>query len=170
MNQGKSGARLGGIFTIDCYGENGQLKWSEKSHNIVTNVGLDHILDVTLNAATQVSTWYVGIKNAGSVAAGDTMASHAGWTENQNYSEATRVAYVEAASSGQSVTNSASKASFSINTNTQTIAGAFLVSDSTKGGTSGTLLCVADFASSKAADNGDTLEVTYTISAADDGA
>jgi hypothetical protein len=170
MNQGKSGARVGGIFTIDCYGPDGILKWTEQSHNIVTNVGLDHILDVTLNAATQVSTWYVGLKNAGAVAAGDTMASHAGWVENQNYSEANRVEYQEAASSGQSVTNSANKASFSIDTDSQTIAGAFLVSDNTKGGTTGTLLCVADFSSSKSADNGDTLEVTYTISAADDGA
>lgn len=165
-----SKVRLGGIFTIDCYGPDGQLKWTEESHNIVTNVGLDHILDVTLAAATQVSTWYVGLKNAGAVAAADTMASHAGWTENANYSEGTRQAYVEAAASSQSTTNSANKASFSIDTDSQTIAGAFLVSDSTKSGTSGTLLCVADFGSSKSADDGDTLDVTYTISAADDGA
>lgn len=165
-----SKVRLGGIFTIDCYGPDGQLKWSEQSHNIVTNGGLDHTLDVVLHASTQISTWYVGLKNAGSVAAADTMSSHAGWVENQNYTEATRVAYVEAAASSQSITNSANKASFSIDTDSQTIAGAFLVSDNTKGGTSGTLLCVADFSSSKSADDGDTLEVTYTISAADDGA
>ena len=117
-----------------------------------------------------MTTWYVGIKNTGSVAAGDTMTSHAGWTENQNYSEANRPAYNEAAASSQSITNSANPASFSINTDSQTIAGAFLASDNTKGGTTGTLICAVDFSSSRSADNGDTLEVTYTISAADDGA
>lgn len=160
-------AKFRGFCNIDCFGPDGKKKWSESNHNIVTNVGLDHILDTVLHASAQVTTWYVGIKNAGSVAAADTLASHGGWTENANYT-GNRQEYVEAAASSQSVTNSANKASFAITVDSQTIAGAFLASAAT--GTSGTLLCVADFSSSKAADNGDTLEVTYTVSAADDGA
>jgi hypothetical protein len=95
------------------------------------------------------------------------LATHSGWTENAEYT-GNRQEYVEAASSSQSVTNSANKASFSITSDSQSIYGAFLASAAT--GTTGTLLCVANFSSAKAADNGDTLEVTYTISAADDGA
>ena len=174
---------FGGVFEAEVYGwagnpfsgahprGHGFLKDRDATpvHNIVTNVGLNHILDTELHNATQVATWYVGIKNTGSPAAGDTMASHAGWTENTNYDEATRVEYEEAAASGQSITNSANKATFTIDTDTQTIHGAFLVSNSTKGGSTGTLLCVADFASSKACDDNDVLEVTYTVSAAADG-
>jgi len=163
----QSGIRIGGYFNVTCKGPDGQVKWEEVAHNIVTNEGLDHILDIVLHGDTQVSPWYVGIKNAGAVAAGDTLASHGGWTENTNYT-GNRQEYDEAAASSQSTTNSASKASFAIDTDSQTIAGAFLASVAT--GTAGTLLCVADFAGTKAADDGDTLEVTYTIGAADDGA
>jgi hypothetical protein len=158
--------RVGGVFEFVCYGPDGQVKWRDTAHNLVTNVGLDHILDVVLHDATQVSTWYVGLKNTGAPAAGDTLATHGTWTENDNYT-GDRKEYVEAAASSQSITNSANKASFSIDTDAQSIAGAFLCSAAT--GTAGTLLCVANFASAKSADNGDTLEVTYTISAADDG-
>jgi len=166
LGKAHAGARIGGTFEVVCFDKDGNEKWREVAHNLVTNVGLNHLLDVLLHGETQVSPWYVGLKNAGTVAAGDTLASHAGWTENSNYT-GNRQEYVEAAASSQSVTNSANKASFSIDTDSQTIAGAFLASAAS--GTTGTLLCAADFSSSKSCDNGDTLEVTYTISAADDG-
>lgn len=156
---------VGGVFTVECYGPDGNLKWKDTAKNLVTNVGLNHILDVVLHGTTAVSPWYVGLKNTGTVAASDTSASHSGWTENTNYT-GNRQEYVEAAASSQSTTNSDSKASFSITSDSQTIAGAFL--DSAATGTAGTLLCVADFTGgNKSCDNGDTLEVTYTISAAD---
>lgn len=157
--------KVGGVFTVDCYGPDGKLKWSDTAKNLVTNVGLNHILDVVLHGTTAVSPWYVGLKNTGSPAAADTSANHASWTENSNYT-GDRKEYVEAAASSQSTTNSANKASFSITSDSQTISGAFLDSAST--GTAGTLLCVADFTGGdKSCDSGDTLEVTYTISAAD---
>ena len=165
-----SAFRIGGMWKVVCKGPDGQIKWVEEAHNLVTNVGLDHILDVIFHGTSAVATWYVGLKNAGTIAAADTSASHAGWTENENYTEATREAYIEAAASSQSITNTASKASFAIDTDSQSIAGAFLISESTKGGSTGTLISAVDFSSAKAADDGDTLEVTYTISAADDGA
>lgn len=158
---------LGGVFEVVCIGPDGVEKWREIAHNLITNVGLDHILDIVFHGDTPVSPWYVGLKNTGTVAAGDTLASHAGWTENANYT-GDRKAYDEAAASGQSITNSASKAVFAIDTDTQSIHGAFLCSVATT--TTGVLICAADFASAKSADNGDTLEVTYTVSAADDGA
>lgn len=158
--------RIGGIFTAVCFDPLGCFKWETSGHNLITNVGLDHILDVVLHGETPVSPWYVGLKNTGTVAAGDTLASHAGWTENANYT-GNRQEYVEAAASSQSITNSANKASFAIDTDSQTIYGAFLASAAT--GTTGVLLCAADFSSAKSADDGDTIEVTYAISAADDG-
>jgi len=161
----ESGFKVGGVFEVECFGPDGKLKWKDTAKNLVTNEGLDHILDVVLHGTTAVSPWYVGLKNTGNPAAADTLASHGTWTENTNYT-GDRQEYVEAAASSQSVTNSASKASFSISVDTQTISGAFLAGAAT--GTSDTLLCVADFTGGdKSADNGDTLEVQYTISAAD---
>lgn len=161
---------LGGIFTIECFGPDGKKKWEIEEHNLITLEGRNHILNVILNGATQATTWYVGLKNTGTVAAGDTMSSHAGWTENTNYSESVRQTYTETASTAGSTTNSANTADFSINTDSQTIFGAFITSNSTKGGTTGTLLAACNAASSQAANDGDTIKVTYTITCADDGA
>jgi len=161
----ESGFKVGGVFEVECFGPDGELKWKDTAKNIVTNEGLDHILDVVLHGTTAVSPWYVGLKNTGDPGAGDTLASHGTWTENTNYT-GDRKEYVEAAASSQSITNSASKASFAIDTDTQTISGAFLCGAATLN--TATLLCVANFTGGdKSADNGDTLEVQYTISAAD---
>ena len=164
----KSKTRLKGIFKVRCVRPDGSIRWQETVQNLVTNVGLNFLLDSGLNS-TEAGTIYLGLKNAGSPAAGDTMSSHAGWTENQNYDEATRPAWGQGAASSQAVTNGTT-ADFTINTNSQTIAGIFATTKNTKGGTTGTLISAVDFSSSKAADDNDVIQVTYTISAADDGA
>jgi hypothetical protein len=156
---------LKNVWTIECYDSEGNLKWGETKKNLVTTEGLNHVLSSTLDGGTQITAWYVGLKGTGSAAAGDTMASHAGWTEDQNYSQSVRQTLTLGTASAGSIDNSASKATYSINATT-TIAGAFITSDSTKGGTSGTLYGVVDFASSRAVISGDTLEVTVTLTAA----
>lgn len=157
--------KVGGVFEAECYDRDGNLKWKDVAKNLVVNAGLDHILDVVFHGTTQVDPWYVGLKLTGTVKAADTLASHASWSEATVYS-GNRPAYVEAAASGQSITNSANKASFTIDA-AATVAGAFVASASA--GTSGTLMCGADFTAPRGVESGDTLEVTYTISAADDG-
>ncbi len=100
------------------------------------------------------------------VVAADTMASHAGWTENQNYSEANRPTITLGTVASQSVDNSASKAVFTINAS-GTIGGVFVTTDNTKGGTTGTLYGGGVFTGgSKAVANSDTLNVTHTFTMA----
>ena len=66
----------------------------------------------------------------------------------------------------QSVDNSASAAVFTINSS-GTVGGGFLVTNSTKGGTTGTLYGGAAFSGgNRTVDNGDTLTVTVTATAA----
>jgi len=164
-----SRAQIRGRWTAECYGPDGKLKWREEFENIVVNEGLNHLLDSGLAGQTQITSWYIGLKGTGTPAAGDTMASHATWTEDQNYSEANRQAWTpNGAAAGQSVSNSSSKATFSINTNT-TIYGAFLTSNNTKGGTTGKLYAAGDFAAAKTLGAGDQLLVTATFTTADDG-
>lgn len=148
-----------------------EIGWSVEWTNRIVNVGLNYLLDVSLVGGTQLSSWYLGLINGASptIAAADTMSSHSGWTENTNYDEATRRAWTPGAVASQSVSNSASPAVFTISTNGQTLGGAFLVSNSTKGGTTGTLYAAGTFSSSKNADDNDTLTLTATFGSADDG-
>lgn len=168
MQKSKTKVKLTGVYYVRCVRPDGFIRWEEKVENLIVNTGLDALLDNGLNS-TEAGTTYLGLKNAGAPAAGDTMASHAGWTENENYSEATRPDWGQGAASSQAVTNGTA-VDFSIDTDSQTIAGIFATTNNTKGGTTGTLISAVDFSSSKSADDGDTLQVTYTISGADDGA
>lgn len=131
----------------------------------VTNTGLNSILDVYLHGSTQITTWYLLLINNASfsgLAAGDTLASHAGWTEATGYT-GNRPAWTEGAASGQATTNS-STVDFAI-TSTQTIYGLGLASVDT--GTSGTLFATAAFSGgTQAVASGDTLKTTFTMSAA----
>lgn len=165
----KTRFRFGGIFTLEHY-RAGELIGLTYAHNLVTNEGLNKILDSVLHNDAS-ATWYVAIVESNtSPSAGLTYATPT-YTESTAYDEATRQEYVEAAASSQSTTNSANKATFTINA-TKTIYGASLVNVSTKGDTAGggALLCYALFASSRACVDDDVLNITYTVSAADDGA
>jgi hypothetical protein len=166
-------AKATGVYHIECHDKDGNLKWSAESKNLVVNAGLAYMAGTALTSVTQITTWYIGLYGAGASntpAAGDTMSSHAGWTEVVPYSNATRVAatFVTATTANPSVvTNSASPATFTINA-TSTVGGAFLTSGSAKSGTTGTLFSAADFSSpgDRSVVSGDILSVTYTFSLA----
>ena len=166
-------AKATGLFEIKCHDKDGKLKWSAETKNLVVNAGLAYMAGSALTSVTQITTWYLGLYGAGASstpAAGDTMSSHAGWTEVVAYSNATRVAatFATATTANPSVvTNSASPATFNIN-GTTTVGGAFLTSGSAKSGTTGTLFSAADFGSpgDRSVVSSDTLSVTYTFSLA----
>ena len=161
----------GGVFTVECRDKDGNVKWTAKSPNLVVNVGLKDMNDTYFTGVTYTAAWYIGLYGSGATndpAAGDTMASHAGWTEVTDYSQTERptATFAAATTADPSViTNSASPATFSIN-GTTTVGGAFLTSDDTKGGTTGILFSASDFTSpgDRSVVNGDTLNVTYTFS------
>lgn len=165
--------RVGGEFFVVNTDKNGVEKWREKIGNLVPNVALQTILDAFFpnGSGSAPTNLYIGLLGGSpTIAAGDTMSSHAGWTEVTAYSEAARQAYNDVRS-GQTVSNSASKATFSINANGTTIGGAFMVDNSTKGGSTGLLVAGAAFTlGNKSADSGDTITIQYDFSAADDGA
>lgn len=158
--------KLGGRFVFRYY-EKGELKWRKESKNLVVNEGLNHVLDILFAGASQITTWYVMLLASTPVpAAADTMSSHSGWTEQTGYTEGTRQEYVDVRTA-QTVSNTASKATFTFS-GSGTIGGAALTSSNTKGGTTGTLLCASAFSTGdEVFSAGGTLEVTYEFSAAD---
>ena len=162
-----------GVYKIQCHDAQGNLKWEAESKNLVVNVGLQDMNAKYFTGSAYTAAWFIGLYGAGATntpAASDTMSSHAGWTENTGYSNATRpiCTFGTPTTANPSVaTNSASPASFTINA-TSTVGGAFLVSNSTKGGTTGTLFSAADFGApgDRSVANADVLTVTYTLSLA----
>ena len=145
--------------------------WTD--HNLCTDEGLTHIMDIAFSDGTQITDWFVIIfEDSHSPAAGDTYAVP-GFTESTAYDEATRPAWQEAGVSSKTITNSANKATFTMNA-TKTIYGGALVGGGTAEDTKddqaggGVLYCESQFASgSKPVVDDDVLKVTITITGAD---
>lgn len=159
--------KLGGFFKVECFDKDGNLKWKDISHNLVVNEGLNHVLDILFVSATaQIDPWYIGLTDGTpTVAAADTLASHAGWVEVTNYDEAARQTYVDVRTN-QQVSNTASPGAFTMS-GAATVGGAFIASNNTKGGTTGILLCAVAFSGGdRSVQATDVINVTYNFTGA----
>ena len=162
------GLSSGGVFTVTCYDKDGYEKWVDIAPNLVVNTGLQAMNTQFFTGSAYTAAWYIGLVNGTSASTtfsgGDTLATHAGWDENQQY-----VGNRKAASFGtatladpSNINNSASAASFTMNA-TATIAGAFLTNVAS--GTTGLLFSAADFQSpgDRSVVSGDVLNITYSF-------
>jgi len=136
--------------------------------NDIVNEGKNKIFNTMFNDSTPVAnaSWCIGLISAtgfSALAATDTMASHPGWTEFTSFTQANRVAWGSGNSVAQQATN-ATPATFNINA-AGTLKGGFVVSNNTKGGTSGILWATAQFSSDIPVTNGDEMKITYTVNA-----
>ena len=141
-------------------------EWTDD--NLVVNEGLNSLLGVQLGGGTQIGTWYLGLFQGNyTPVATDTAATiAANSTEASGYTAGVRQPWVQAGASAQSITNSASRASFTFNyVSATSIYGAFLASTATISGTSGTLFSAARFSTAKSVINLDQLLLTYTFTA-----
>lgn len=139
-------------------------EWTDT--NLVVNEGLDALINIMFDAATQITAWYLGLfeGNYTPVATVTAATIASASTETTAYASTTRPAYVAVPSSGQMETNAASRASFVFNAS-KTIYGAFMISNATKSSTAGTLFSAARFSASKSVVNGDELLLTYQFNA-----
>lgn len=155
-----------GKFTVEHRDKNGKLLNKFEIPNGIVDEGLNHILETEFHSGTQVTTWYIGLIDNASFSAlanADVMSSHAGWVESSAYTGATRPQWTAGTAATRAITN-ASTVDFAINTDSTTIKGIFIVSNNTKGGTTGVLWSTAAFGSTVNVNNGDTLKVTYSLS------
>lgn len=159
-------------FEVTCYDILGNFKWKETIKNLVTTQGLNYIMEAGFRSGTTYASWYVGLKDTGAPDAGDTAAELPGttmnWTEYTEYTEGTRPALtLDGAFAGGTQDNSASPASFSIDTPAPDVYGVFLVDANVKNAntSANVLYGVGDFAAAKVVDAGDTLNVTVTLTA-----
>jgi len=127
--------------------------------NIITDDGFDAILDIMFGAQAKSSDWFIGLVDGSpTYAVGDTLASHAGWTEGTDYT-GDRQAWVTGSALSKSITNSTA-AEFTI-TDTMDIYGAFLASVAS--GTAGILWCEKNFSSNMPVVATDVVRVYYTV-------
>ena len=170
-----------GYYHVECRDADGNLKWAEEFPNLVNAIGKELMLDTLLSGSSYTTVGpYLGLISgaAPTFAAGDTMASHGGWTEFTNYTVGGSpvrgtASFSAATSTGSSPTNvttkTASAITYTITGGGGTVGGCFLVTgsgaSSTQGNTSGTLYSAGAFATAKITTAGDTVSVTYSTTA-----
>jgi hypothetical protein len=177
LNTNRSGTEsvgAGGVFTVTCVSKDGLTKWTESFHNLVVNDGLVFMNGANFLATGYTAAWYLGlVEGPGSgntYAAGDSLATHAGWTElvpgtayTGNRQDVVFNGSSPTVANPSVVSNSSSPSVFPMLVNGTSVAGALLATVSS--GTSGTLFSVGNFTGGdKSVDAGDTLNVTYTFS------
>lgn len=157
----------GSIWGVELV-RNGNIIEVETVHNICTTEGIDFMNNVMFHGTAAVATWYIALFESDYTPVATNTYAAPGYAESSAYTEATRQAFVEAASTARVVTNAASKAVFNINA-TKTLYGASLVSVNTKGDVAGggVLFCSSRFSSSKPVVSGDVLNITITITTSD---
>lgn len=146
-------------------------KWTDVRKNTVLTAGKNDLLDKYFAGSSYTATWFCLLISSVSytaIAAGDTIASHTGWTEAggtnaPTYTGARPALTFASASAGSKATSTASSFTF---TGTGTIKGMGAVSNSTKDGTTGVLYNAVLFTGGdRAVVSTDVVNVSVTFSA-----
>lgn len=142
-----------------------------RDHNLVPTEGITYFLTVGLTAGqAKLSAWFLA-PYSGNVdpAANWTAANFAGLateitSATEGFSNTTRPVWTPGTVTAGVLGNLAAKAVFNIVCTTNVnIAGAGLLSNNTRGGTSGTLASASRFASVRSVYNGDAFELGYEV-------
>jgi hypothetical protein len=157
-----------GVFHVKCYDKDGNLKWEDTAENVVTTQGKNSILDRYLGLAAAPANQAVGLHTTVGNAA-STYATPSPQVECVAGTYTARLAPSFSAASGGAKTTSAA-VSFPI-LGTDTIAGCFVAQGPagvlTRGDTAAAAAVLVSSGAfgggSRSVINGDTLNVTYTL-------
>lgn len=155
-----------GELMVELLNTDGDVLWREPVRNAATLEGLTAILQDFFAAGTQKTQWFLGLINGSGytgVSASDTMSSHAGWTELTSYTSGTRPQWTPLSAASGIIANT-SQVTLTI-TSACTVKGFFVVSNSTKGASTGVLWATALFATARTLSAGNGLRLTYTVRA-----
>lgn len=148
------------------------------SPNIVFNEGLAYVIDTAFREVSDIAPWYIAyFTDDVTPAAGDSYASPS-WTEatGTNIDETVRQAWVDGSPTGTTTRSVAGAAVTYTGDNSHTAFGAIMVgggsAPTTLGNTAGggTAHAGSKFASSIGMTLDATIDITYTLTATDDGA
>ncbi len=160
-----------GVYTAELFDKHGKLKWTETFDNVVTTQGKNFLLDNGLAGSAFTAAYYLGLISSTTftaVAAADTAASHAGWTEAgatnaPTYSGTRKTAVWSAAAAGAKALSAALSFTF---TGAGTVKGCFLITTQAVDAITGALYSAGVFAGGDRTGivSGDVLNVSYSTS------
>jgi len=165
----KQKLKLAGVFHFQ-HVRNGQVIDTWQEDNIVVDEGLTYALGNSFDGVTaSIASWFIALFSGNYTPVNtDTAANIAGNSTEATtaYSEPSRVDWIQAGVTANLIGNDASPAAFTFVDPTTNIYGAFLISNNTKGGTSGTLAAASRFSALRVMLADDVLHVTYALTPA----
>ena len=162
----RSTISAGGIFRFSTRDTLGDVLSFGQCSNGITDQLFNDLLNSYFRNESQPTNWYIGLIDNSSftgVSDDDTMSSHSGWIENTDYDEATRPEWAPESSTDKLLITLGSIA-FSMNM-VSSIQGFFVTSSSTKGGSTGVLLATGLANNVQSLQAGETMNVSYDLSA-----
>lgn len=147
-------------WTIEVSNEDGSIASSETHWNLIPFDGLNFLIRSPFGDVAAIPTFYLGLFRGNYIPSGGTKASDipTNMIEFVDYSEASRPTWEKVLTGVSTFDNNLNKAGFTV-TADRTVYGAFLVSDSVKGGNNGLVLSCVRFASPKALSVGQTVKL-----------
>ncbi len=144
--------------------------WAKEGDNLIPIEGLAHLLNVALGTTAKPAGLYLALfSGATAPAANWGAASFAAVaseivSQTEGYTAATRPVWTPVNTNTGSIDNLASVASLTIATASQlNVTGAALLTNSTRGGTTGALVSASLYAAPRVFQNGDIYELGYRI-------
>ena len=138
--------------------------------NLVTTEGFAHLLNVALGGKAKASGYYLALFSGSATPANSwTAASFAAaaneiTSQTEGYTSATRPQWTPAETATNQIDNFAAAASFTMATaSTLTVTGAALLSNATRGGTTGVLISASKYAAERVFQAGDTYDVGWRL-------
>lgn len=143
----------------------------QTTHNLVVNEGLAHLLNVAMGATAKPAGYYLALfSGATAPSANWTAANFASVAAEivsmtEGYTSATRPQWTPQNTSVNSIDNFNAVAKVTIATSSQlTVTGAALLTNSTKGGTTGVLISASKYTAARVFQDGDEYEIGYRLS------
>lgn len=140
--------------------------------NLLTDEGMQHLLNVGLLGTTPNTTWYLALYTGNYTplvtltAATFPSTATESTSTSEGYSGSTRPTWVGVINASDYADNLASKASYTIVTATSvTMYGAALTSVATRGATTGVLMSATKFSTARVLYNADTFSLGYRVQA-----
>ncbi|WP_151803692.1 hypothetical protein [Acinetobacter bereziniae] len=143
----------------------------QTTNNLVVNEGLAHLLNVALGSKAKSAGYYLALFSGATAPAQNwTAANFASVAAEivsmtEGYTNATRPQWTPTDTNTNSIDNFTSVAKVTIATSSQlTVTGAAMLTNSTKGGTTGTLISASKYTAPRVFQDGDEYEIGYRLS------
>ncbi len=143
----------------------------QTTHNLVVNEGLAHLLNVAMGTTAKPAGYYLALFSGATAPAANWTAANFSSVAaeivsmGEGYTSATRPQWTPQNTSTNSIDNFNAVAKVTIATSSQlTVTGAAMLTNSIKGGTTGTLISASKYTAARVFQDGDEYEIGYRLS------